>query len=441
MIHSTYRLIVKLQIFMKKQLESLLKYFALKTLEKYQPKIIGITGSIGKTSTRDAIEVVLREHFRVRASAKNFNNEIGVPLTILGEKSSPGHSLLGWFGLFFRAAQLVFGARQASYPDILILEMGVDHPGDMNYLLSIAQPDIGVLTNVGASHLEFFKTPKALLREKKLIVTRLPKTGRAIMNVDNEAIAGIVDSIKAPTLTYGFAESADVRALELERSTGHGQDGLRFKLVYEGSAVPIYLPGALGDNALAASLAAATVGIELNMNLIDIAERLRQYQSPRGRMRAIEGIKNTLLIDDSYNAAPESTQSALQVLARLERRGEGRKIAVLGEMLELGPMSESSHEELGQLVAELGIDLLLTIGPLGQVTATAAHEAGMTEDQVFAFADAAAAGRFLQERMHEQDVILVKGSQGSRTEKVVKEVMAHPEQAADQLVRQGRGWS
>lgn len=425
---------------MKIYIQKLLKTYSIKIVKKYKPQIIGITGSIGKTSTREAIFAVLNKDYAVRAARKNYNNEIGVPLTIIGIDESPGGSLWGWIKVLARAWRLtVF--HDKNYPRILILEMGVDHPGDMKYLLEIVQPDIGVLTNIGPSHLENFDTLEKLIREKKQIVTKLKKDNYAIINSDNEYINSITKSIKATILTYGFNESAAVRALELEQR-GHGMDvdGMQFKLMYEGSAVPVFLPGAVGQNAIMASLAAVSIGVALGMNLLDVVERLRTVQWPAGRMRLLKGIKNTLLIDDTYNASPESTIKALEALSKFHLTEGTRKIAVLGSMLELGSFTEQGHLDVGVEVVKQGIDILITVGDLGAIIGQGAQKAGLKEEYIFNFDYSPEAGRFLQDRMKQGDLILIKGSQGARMEKIVKEVMAEPERASQLLVRQGHGW-
>lgn len=425
---------------MKNYIEKLLKKYSEKILQKYKPQVIGITGSIGKTSTRDACLAVLGDSFEVRGSVKNYNNEIGVPLTIIGVHESPGKSIFGWISVLFKAWKLVHFTDK-KYPRVLVLEMGADKPGDIKYLIGMAPLDIGILTNIGPSHLENFGTIEKLIREKKLIATKLQKDKTAIINIDNEYVNSVVPSIKANVLSYGFSEAADVRAIELEQS-GHGMDvdGLRFKIVYEGSAVPVYLPGVVGHNAIMASLAAAATAISLGVNLVDIAQRLKNYISPLGRMRLIPGIKHTLLIDDTYNASPESAQKALEVLSKFEKIDNARRIAVLGNMLELGSFTQEGHELVGKACVDAGVDMIITVGELGQIISESAKKAGMSSDVIFNFDYSPEAGRFLQDRMQQGDIILVKGSQGVRMEKIVKEVMAEPEYAESMLVRQGKGW-
>lgn len=425
---------------MKTYIEHRLKNIAKKIVSKYEPQIIGITGSVGKTSTRQAIEVVLQDETRLGVSAKNFNNEIGVPLTVLGQKNSPGKSMVGWMKVLMHGYGLIM-KKDPSYPETLVVEMGADHPGDIAYLMDIAPVDVGVLTNIGPSHLEHFSTIEKVIREKKQIATKVKKGGIAILNIDNEYIREISDKLKGEKITYGFSEDADVQAIELDDEEHDiNFQGLRFKLVYKGSAVPVFLPNSFGFNALMASLAAAAVGISRGMNLVDIVQKLQNYSAPAGRMRRIDGIKHTLVIDDTYNASPESTIMGLNTLSKFTQLQGGRRIAVLGDMLELGSMEIEGHEQVGLYCVATHVDILLTVGTRGKLIAQSAIDAGMKFEHVMNVDNSEIAGKELQDLMQQGDVIYVKGSQGVRMEKIVKEVMADPLRAKEFLVRQSDAW-
>ncbi|MEK7167603.1 MAG: Mur ligase family protein, partial [Patescibacteria group bacterium] len=310
---------------MKKILVKTLRFLAKKILKKYKPEIIGVTGSFGKTSTKEAVFAVLSSKFNVRRNIKNYNNEIGLPLTIIGA-GSPGRSVLGWLGVFFQAFFLL--VLKQDYPKILILEMAVDHPGDMDYLVDLALPKIGVVANIGAVHLEYFKTVERIAKEKAKIVTRI-KDGWAVLNADNELVLGIKDQVKCPVLTYGLGSKADLRAQEINISHNDlkekGIAGISFKMIYQGNVMPVLLPNILGEHLVYAALAGAALGIIYGMNLMEISQALQSFKAPKGRMNLIDGIKKTLIIDDTYNAGPDSTLAALKVLGRIP----GRRWAVL----------------------------------------------------------------------------------------------------------------
>lgn len=428
---------------MKKLIELKLKLFAILILAKYKPEVIGVTGSVGKTSTKEAIYCVLKKKYKVRRSVKNYNNEIGLPLTIIGT-DSPGRNIVGWFLVFFKALRLIL-VKDKSYPQILILEMGIDKPGDMGYLTRIVQPHIGVLTYIGDVHLEFFKSRHHLIKEKSQLIKNLPKNGWSIINYDNKDSRRAKDLSQARVLLYGLEEGSDIRAQEIrfsynELKSAEGIKGISFKLSYQGSFTPVLLPQALGIGTVYAALAAAAVGAAKGMNLVEIGQALREFESPRGRMKVISGIKRTIIIDDSYNAEPASVRAALGALKQITVREGARKLVILGDMLELGNSSEPAHRDLGRYVAKCGFDGLIVVGERSRDIARGAKEAGMEEEQVFNFADSPTAGRFIQDRIKPGDLILVKGSQGVRMEKIVKELMTDPLRAKELLVRQDKEW-
>jgi UDP-N-acetylmuramoyl-tripeptide--D-alanyl-D-alanine ligase len=429
---------------MKKIIQLKLKYLAKLILARYKPQVIGITGSVGKTSAKEAIYTVLAKKFSVRRNTKNYNNEIGVPLTIIGA-DSPGGSLFGWVAVFLRALRL-FISQDENYPKTLILEMGVDRPGDMVYLLGMVKCDIGVITMIGPSHLEFFGTIDRIQKEKGRLIENLPENGWAVLNYDSEKTRQIGEHSQVRLLTYGFDEKATVTAQEVffsfeDRQSGGGLEGISFKLGYQGSYVPVLLPKVVGRTAIYAALAGAAVGLAYGMNLVEISEALRNFNSPKGRMNLIAGVKHTLIIDDTYNSSPQSAIAALEVIKLLPLPVGAKKYAVLGDMLELGSFSEEGHRQVGEFAARSGIDKLIVVGERSRDIARGAVEAGMSEDDIFHFPDTGSAGHFVEERLKENDLIFVKGSQGVRMEKVVKDLMADPLRAAELLVRQEEGWT
>jgi len=431
---------------MKKIIQLKLKILAKIILAKYKPKVIGITGSVGKTSAKEAIYSVLEKKFNVRRNIKNYNNEIGVPLTIIGAEAQ-GRSIVGWFIVFIKALELII-IKDKKYPEILILEMGVDRPGDMKYLTKIVKPDIGVITLIGPVHLEFFGTIEKIQKEKGELISSLKKSGWAILNCDNEKTRKIEEMSKVKVLTYGFEEKADIKAQELvfsfskvsKKENPWNLAGVSFKLSYNGSFVPVLLSQVVGEAAVYASLAASAVGIALGMNLVEIAAALKNYKPPRGRMNLILGIKNTLIIDDSYNSSPQASKSALDIAGKIRITEGARRLAVLGDMLELGSYSEEGHREVGKYLVKAGINKLILVGERSRDIGRGAEDAGMKRDDIFHFVDSETAGRFVQERMKEGDLVLVKGSQGVRMEKIVKEIMADPLRAKELLVRQDKSW-
>lgn len=426
--------------FCKRIVQKILGGLAKAILRKYKPDIIGVTGSIGKTSTKEAIHRVLSHKFSVRQNIKNYNNEIGLPLTIIGA-SSGGRSIWHWIGVFIKAFVILIW-KEKSYPDILVLEMAVDRIGDMKYLTDLAPCQVGVVTYIGPVHLEFFQTVEKIAKEKSVMVSHLDKNGWAILNCDNDYVCDMKEVAKGRVLNYGIKnQEADLKASEINFSQDNGQEitGLNFKLSYRGSTIPIFLPNILGEHLIYAALAGAAVGLIYDMNLLEISESLRLFEAPKGRMNMIEGIKGTFIIDDTYNAGPDSMEAGVNVLGKINT--SGKKFAVLGDMLELGEYTAEAHRLVGKAVSDNKIDFLITVGERARTIAAETERQGMDSDNVFTFSDTERASRFLQERIERGDFILVKGSQGMRMEKIVKEVMAEPLKAEKLLVRQEKPWT
>jgi len=427
----------------KKIIEWKLKLLASWILQRYQPKVIGLSGSVGKTSTKEAIFKVLSYKFKTGKNIKNYNNEIGLPLSIIGMESAKKNPFI-WVWIFIKALLMVV-FKQSNYPEMLVLEMGADKPGDIKYLVDFVKCHVGVITAIGATHLELFDSIEKVAREKQNVISHLKVEDFAVLNKDDELVMKMQEKTRAKIVTFGFNEGADVRASDLDISAGPSADpwtdiqikGLSFKLQYKGANVPVFLPKVLGRHQVYSALAAAAVGISQGMNLADIADALKEYNPPAGRMRLIAGIKHTSIIDDSYNSSPMAVQAALKVLKNINI--PGKKYVVLGDMLELGPYTESGHREVGLASSEVA-DFIVTSGERSKIIAKSAIEAGMDSDQVFSFDDPLSAGKFIQERLKSGDMVLIKGSQGARMEKTVKEIMAEPEKAKELLVRQTSDW-
>lgn len=398
--------------------------------------VVAITGSVGKTSTKEAIFAVLREKFSARRSEGNFNTEIGVPLTIIGVRH--------WLWAIIKAAFLFF--LPLRYPKVLVLEMAADRPGDIAYLTSFVKPTVGVVTAVGPSHLEFFGTLKKIAEEKSNVVKALSSAGIAVLNYDDEEVRAMAGKNRGRTIYYSFIANfgAQSRGHEIASSPEasrndiveavnitYSAQGTSFKIQYQGNTVPVRLPGSVGKPNVYAALAAAGVGLALGMNLLEISRGLLNYKNLPGRLRLLPGVKNTQVIDDTYNAAPASAVAALEILSKIEGK---RKIAVLGDMAELGEYTEDGHRQVGAEVVQQGIGLLVTVGPKAKFIADQAIHMGYPDKQIMRFEDAAGAQKPVEKLLQPGDVILVKGSRMMRMEKIVREIMAEPEKAEELLV-------
>lgn len=400
-------------------LKWILRVLAKWTLAKYGPSVIGVTGTVGKTSTKEAVYAVVKNIRSMRASSGNFNNEIGLPLTILGSWPRIAGKLF-WVRVIL--ASLWRLAVRGKYPEVLVLEYAADRPGDLRYLLEITRPQIGIVTAVGdiPVHVEFYSGPDAVAREKARLIEALPAQGFAMLNFDDEAVLGMRERTRSHVMTFGFGEGADVRVTNFENRSENGRPaGIAFKLEYGGNFVPVRVDDAFGKAQAYAAAAAALVGIAFGMNLVKISEALGSLVAPPQRMKIMAGVKKSYIIDDSYNASPMAMRAAIEAVRSLPRKA--RKIAVLGDMLEIGKYTIEAHEMMGRYVAK-GFHALVTVGPRAKFIAEEACKMRMPKSRIFAFDNAEEAGKKVQELLKQGDVVLVKGSRAMHLEKVVEEL-------------------
>ena len=410
-------------------------------LRRFKPTIVAVTGNVGKTSTKEAIAVVLSSVKRVRSGKGNLNNEFGVPLTILGDWMDDyyeaGNTGIFWFKVLGSSFLKFLFIK--NYPEVLVLEYGADKPKDIKKLANKFKPHISVVTAVGEMpvHVEFFQSAQALAKEKAELVKCLEATDHAVLNYDDQVVLDMKEKTKARVHTFGFNEAADVQASNFDlRSDDYGKPvGVSFKLNQgEHTFVPVKIDGSLGKSQAWSASAAACVGIIFSMNLVDVSEALSKYHGPKGRLKIIDGIKNSIIIDDTYNASPSSTHLALETLKEFN----GRKIAVLGDMLELGEFTEAAHREVGNFAATF-VDILVCVGSRMMFAADAAFNQ-MPAGNIYKFATSDEAKQKVQELTQEGDLVLIKGSQGARMEKIVEEIMAEPLKKKELLVRQSQKW-
>jgi len=415
-------------------LEKLLRLMAIVVLKRHQPKIVAITGSVGKTSTKAAVFAVLASKYHVRENEKNYNNEIGIPLTIIGAESG-GRNIFKWLWVFFKWLFVIIFPK---YPEILVLELGVDRPGDMKYFMSFMQPTVGIVTNVSLSHIEFFKTVENIAKEKRVLVENVVQDGFVILNADDENALKMSQHTSAQTVSIGQAENADVNASHVMYNYLVDEPaGISFKLNYDGKNIPIRLKNILAAHYVYAALIGAAAGIIFKINLVDIANALQSYRSPAGRMNLIEGVSGSFVIDDTYNASPMSTLAALDVLGELKAQ---RRIAALGDMLELGDMMRAGHSKVGHKIFSTKIDIFVAVGQRMKVAASELIALGFPSSNILQFDDPELAGEKIKQMMKAGDLVLVKGSQGMRMEKIVEKIMQNQEDRKNLLCRQSTEW-
>ncbi|HEX5466267.1 MAG TPA: UDP-N-acetylmuramoyl-tripeptide--D-alanyl-D-alanine ligase [Candidatus Limnocylindrales bacterium] len=363
---------------------------------RFAPLVVGITGSLGKTTTKEATAAVLRTARRTLASPGNENNEVGLPLTIL--RLRPEH-------------------------EAAVLEMGMYVEGEIAQLAALARPRIGVVTAVRGVHLARAGSLAAIEREKGRLVEALPAEGTAVLNTDDPRVSRMAGRTRARVVRYGFDPTADVGA---ERVVAAGAEGMRFVLRAAGRRRPLAVP-ALGRPAVEAALAAAAVGLAAGLDPEAVAAGLEGGWGAAHRAELLRG-GPWLIVDDTYNAAPDSAAAALDLLASLP----GRHVAVLGDMLELGPAEAREHRRLGRRAAEAA-DLLVAVGPAMAGAAQAARRAGLAAAAVYEVPDAEAAAALVEPLLRPGDAILVKGSRALALERIVERLRAAgPGAATDQ---------
>lgn len=408
-------------------------------IQSRRPIVVGITGSIGKSSAKEAIALILARDFSVRSSPGNYNNEFGLPSAILGV-SSPGRSFLGWFRALIEVCAILLRVRP--FPQVLVLEMGIDRPGDMDRHLSIVVPTIAVLTHVSESHLAYFKNVEAIGREKgKLLAALDPRSGIAIINADNEWALREQTRTTAKIFTYGsLNHDADVFGDNIRLLQENGQlEGLSFKLNSDGKTIPVRLPHLLARQQLSAVLAAFAVGIAMKMNLIDMATTITQFQTLPGRFRLLNAEAGIRILDDTYNASRASTEAALNTLRQCIAP---RKIVILGDMLEIGPTAREVHQSLRDAVIASGATIFVGVGQYMSALADALHGTNFPKRSIYHFPDPNIAREQIREYIRPGDLILVKGSQGLRMEFIVEALLGElgPEERVKLLCRQSAKW-
>lgn len=427
--------------FFKKIVIKILTIESKAILFKYKPKIIAITGSVGKTSTKDAIFSVLKNHFYVRKSQKSFNSDIGVPLTILGVPNGYNNPIR-WMKNILEGLALIFFKNH--YPKILIVEVGADTPGDILNIAKWLRPDTVVITRFPEVpvHVEFFPSSSAVIDEKKNLLRFLKPYGFVILNGDDEKVLDLKKEFKFKSLTYGLEKGNDVKGgnrqffyKDEDKDGVCVVDGVNFKIDVDGKSVPINLKGVLGEGHIYAVLSAIAVGVSEGLNIIDIVDAINIGYDPQpGRMKIIEGIKGSTIIDDTYNSSPIALQKAIETLRDITCYK--RKIAILGDMMELGRYTKEEHEKAGEFVGSF-VDLLLCVGPRSKFIIDGAMNKGMSEKSILHFEDSRKAGLYLQNLLKEGDLVLAKGSRwATRMERAVEEIMAEPLKKKDLLVGQ-----
>ncbi len=424
--------------FLKSVVVTLLTYEARLLLRRCKPKIIAVTGSVGKTTTKDAIYSTLRERVHARKSQKSYNSEIGVPLSILGLENAWNNPFL-WLKNIFDGLMVALFSRE--YPRVLVLEIGVDRPGDMKRLTHWLKPDVVVLTRLPdvPVHVEYFRDPEDVTQEKLELVSQLREDGVLIYNHDDERVRAEAGKIRQRTLGYSryspsdFTLTADEVLFENRNPVG-----MKALLTHQDETVELVTYGALGIPHVYSYAAAVAVATQFDVSLTDAVGALKTTEPPRGRMRLLSGIERSCIIDDTYNSSPAAAEQALVTLRELALY-DRRKVVVFGDMLELGKYSSEEHERIGALAATVAT-VLITVGVRSRKVAEGALEHGLSEKMIHQYETIEDAMAEVPRMITHGDVILVKGSQSMRAEKLVALLLEDRTQAGEVLVRQDSMW-
>ncbi len=432
-----------MKLTLKKIIYYILKFESELVLWKYKPKIVAITGSVGKTSTKDAVYAVLSEVAYVRKSEKSFNSEIGLPLSILGLHNGWNNPII-WLENIMDGLWLFLWPHK--YPKWLVLEVGVGKPGDMKKTAAWLKTDAVIITAIGEmpAHIEFFSSRRHLVEEKSQLIKTLKKSGVLIINKDDETVGEMSAKGQNHIVSYGFNEGADILGSGYNISYDENGEpvGVVFRIDERGKSLPVVISGVFGKNHVYASLAALTLASALDLNMLDAIDSLNFYDVPPGRMRLLKGINGSLIIDDTYNSSPFACETALQTLGEVESKN-GRKIAILGDMLELGKHTVEAHKKIGEFMSKIFLNtngILITVGQRAKAIKEGAVERGMKEENIYEFGTAYEAKDFIDQFISKGDIILVKGSQGMRMERIISNILLDQENKNKLLVRQDAEW-
>jgi UDP-N-acetylmuramyl pentapeptide synthase len=320
--------------------------------------------------------------------------------------------------------------------------VGADRPGDISRIAKWLRPHIVVLTRLPEIpvHIEFFPTLESLIEEKLSLARHVRKDGVLVLNADDERIMSARADLRSRTVTYGFSESADIRGsnVQILAPSDDQAGGVTFKIDFDGNSFPVMLPNIYAESHVSVALAALATSYASGINMVKAIEDIAEYSTPPGRVRLILGKGDTILIDDTYNSSPTAVEAGLSMLSSMPF-GK-RKIAVLGDMLELGRHTEEAHHAMGVLVKK-SADILITVGLRAKQFAEGARSVRMGVKKIFEVDTAEQAAELMEEIMKPGDMIFVKGSQSMRMENFVKHMMAEPERASELLVRQEKEWA
>lgn len=419
---------------MKKALQFILRLITKIIIKRYNPVVVSVTGTVGKTSTKESIHDAFSGFYRIRKSEGNLNTDIGAPLVFWGIKE-PGNNIKEWIFILLKGFWTII-KKDKNYPEIIIVELAADRPGDIEYLASFINSQIGIITMIGEVpvHVEFYKNIDQVVEEKKKIIKSINENGFLIFNFDDPKIANLKKdklSKKINKISFGFKKESDILIKNFECNFPEGSSVV---INYKDEDFSLFLSGCIGDSFAYIAASVFATGIGLGIEAKRIPEMIEKIRPTKGRLFIVKGKNDSTILDGSYNSSPASMRAGL--LALKNSKGK-RKIAVIGDMLEIGKYSQDEHKKIGK-EAILLCDYVFFIGKKSKDAYDTVFK--KKEGFVFWFENSEKAIPSIKKILSSGDVILVKGSQGIRTEKIVYAIMRDPERAEDILVRQESKW-
>lgn len=429
----------------RRTLEYLLRQLTRIAVARYHPEVIAICGSVGKTTAREIIYRVLSARFAVRRDLRGYQNILGYTLAVLGIRAH-GFKVIPW------TAEILKGLRVALFdtnpPQIVLAPLAFDRLGAGAEAATYIRPRHAVLLNVEKSHLEYFPSPEAIVEEQLRLLQAVPREGTVIINADDPYASLLRRKVQSKIITIGFEERADFMAeideiafvLDADRWISEGGDAktsMGFKVTYRGARVPVRLPNLIGYNLVYGVMAALATGVIYGISLEEGTSRLLTMKPWPGRLSLLRGVRNTVIIDDTFNASEYSMINALETLERV--RTKNRRVVVLGDVLELGLYAEPIHTKIGQKAAK-SADLMITVGRDSELAGLAYINSGRSREAWKHCEGLHELDRVLRETIRSGDVLLFKGSQDMRIEKAIIPFLECPSRDRDKLVRQAPHW-
>ncbi len=423
---------------LKKIIIQILSLQAKMIIGKFNPYIIGVVGAVGKTSTKDSVASIFKNVKNVNGkdikyivTKKSLNSEFGVPLTIIGADSG-WDSPLEWLKIIIKGFKVYL---QKDYAKYLILEVGADQKGDIKEIAKWLRCDIVIVTMYGdvPVHVENFKNRDELIKEDEYLVKSLKENGILIYNIDCPDSSAMADRCKKEILSYG--KNGDIKIKNIINDINRKQ--VSSQISFNNKAYALECSEVLGDAAIYSALPAMLVTSILNFDIKNSLKNIKEMERPNGRMKILEGKNNSVIIDDTYNSSPIAVMNGLKVIKNLKT--SGRKIVVLGDMMELGKYSTDEHFKIGKEVSKSG-NVFISVGTRSKHAVSGAKEAGMGEGWILECRDSLEAGEEMLNILKDGDIVYVKGSQSMRMERTVKLLVGDNVDVKKELVRQEREW-